>query len=80
VNKLIISLAAVLMVGCSSTPAAKSSGSDSEKMPSTQASEPGTQDAKESASEVLNKNKKCPKKSKMVNGKCMLQVESNDGY
>jgi hypothetical protein len=34
-------------------------------------------ESKES-SQVLTKNKKCPKRTKMVNGKCMLNVESND--
>jgi hypothetical protein len=66
------------MVGCSSSPAKNTPEPDSEKMPSTQASEPGPDETKDASSEVLNKNKKCPKKSKMVNGKCMLQVESND--
>lgn len=32
----------------------------------------------ENQSKVLNKNKKCPRNSKVVNGKCTLQVESND--
>lgn len=39
---------------------------------------PDPVDENENQSKVLNKSKKCPKNAKLVNGKCTMQVESND--
>lgn len=77
-KNLILAVSAFVFVGCSSAPGTQTAEKDVEKMPSTQASEPGPDETKSSPSEVLTKNKKCPKKSKMVNGKCMLQVETTE--
>jgi hypothetical protein len=67
-------LTVVFVAGCASTPAEKTA--DTMEAPAT--TMPATGEAKDEPSQVLNKNTKCPKKSKMVNGKCLLQVESSE--
>ena len=66
---LVLQTCSLISIGCST---ATPKGAPTET-PATAA----TSDAPMSDSQVLRKNK-CPKNSKYVNGKCMLQVESDD--
>ncbi len=65
-------------LGCATNETVKNEGLDSPSEPPAAAEQV---QKKEAPSEVLNKNEgkvKCPKNAKLVNGKCLLQVESND--
>jgi hypothetical protein len=82
-NRFYTLVFAVSLMGCASTP----SKNTSEPPPSVNSATnsgldkttpPAPGDDKDNSSRVLNKNKSCPKNSKMVNGKCTLQVESDD--
>ena len=66
----------IMLVGCASGEKPVDNSTSATTGIST--TESGADSAEDNQSKVLNKNKKCPKNSKLVNGKCMLQVESND--
>lgn len=71
-----IAILVALTLGCSSSPKSQSEVKDeSATLSRDTALDKETLD--DSDSKVL-RVKKCPKKSKMVNGKCTLQVESDD--
>jgi hypothetical protein len=62
---------AVALGGCSSQPKSEIPTETAEK--SAQAAEPNGTD-----SDLLSNGKKCPKHSKLVDGKCTIPVESDD--
>ena len=76
-SKCLGSLLLILIIAACSSPAPKNTPPTD--YPSTPVvAPPNLNDKSSESSEVLNKNKKCPRKTKMVNGKCLLQVESAD--
>jgi len=78
-SKHVLILASFLLVACGSSQPAPEKPIEKADHPSVQSSQPGPDEVKEdTSSQVLTKNKKCPKKSKLVNGKCVMQVESSD--
>lgn len=74
--KILMPMAAFLLVGCSSEPVTPPV--EQSAQPSTAASAPGPEETKPEPSQILNKNKKCPRKTKMVNGKCVINVETTE--
>jgi hypothetical protein len=75
-TKVLIPMAAFLMVACSSEPV--TTPVERSVQPSTAASEPGPDETKPEPSQILNRNKKCPRKTKLVNGKCVISVETTE--
>ena len=74
-SKYFIGVMAVLIVGCASSAPVSEKPTEYPSAPVVAAP---SEAPKNEASEVLNKNKKCPRKSKLVNGKCTLQVETTE--
>jgi hypothetical protein len=75
-NKILIPIAAFLLAACSSEPVKQPA--EHNVQPSTSASQAGPDETKDEPSQVLNKSKKCPKKTKLVNGKCLMDVETSE--
>ena len=74
-----IAILAALTLGCSSSPKGHGSSETVKDEAATLSRETALdkETLEDSGSKVLSA-KKCPKKSKMVNGKCTMQVESAD--
>lgn len=71
--KIFMALITISLAGC----ATSGSAPESNTSQAVEKAEPAAP-VEEETSRVLNKNKKCPKNAKVVNGKCMMNVESND--
>lgn len=65
---------ALVFAGCSSQPTAPAAAPAGDGAQNSQSSPEATS----KDSDVLSNAKKCPKHSKLVDGKCTLQVESDD--
>lgn len=73
-----IALSAVCLMGCAAQDITPENSQGLDPAPTAESEKSTAQDQH---SEVLGKQDskvKCPKNSKLINGKCLLQVESND--
>jgi hypothetical protein len=77
-RQLIFALVFAALAGCSST-AKQQNALDEDRSTSVKAShDEAAPPPEDSSSRILSTKKKCPRHSKLVNGKCTLDVESND--
>lgn len=67
----------LISIGCASQPKNADSEDRADSATSSRETALDKETLEDSSSKILNP-KKCPRKSKMVNGKCTLQVESAD--
>lgn len=75
--KFILGILCVSAMGCASTSTPNNENSSEPQAKATDTATTADDGANE-PSKILTRNKKCPKNSKVVNGKCTLQVESDE--